>query len=228
MGGNRALTLQATASNILNIVNYAVDRHDRELADVRPGPVGPADAIGAAQFPVPILMKRLLLSSRSPAALFTRCAGSAQAQQPQAPRPVFRANTQLVSVDVIVRDDSGAVVRGLTAADFEVLEDGKPQEIRSFTFEEISDHAEGDRVGRTARRRAGADGQRQQAQDAGAGCEPPPAPRPLAEGAPAKPMTSEELAGRRLIVLLFDIASMQPEDVQRAVDSAQQVRRHER
>ena len=33
-------------------------------------------------------------------------------------------------------------------------------------------------------------------------------------------MTSEELAGRRLIVLLFDIASMQPEDVQRAVDSA--------
>ena len=33
-------------------------------------------------------------------------------------------------------------------------------------------------------------------------------------------MTSEALAGRRLIVLLFDIASMQPEDVQRAVDSA--------
>jgi VWFA-related protein len=33
-------------------------------------------------------------------------------------------------------------------------------------------------------------------------------------------MTAEALAGRRLIVLLFDIASMQPEDVQRAVDSA--------
>ena len=33
-------------------------------------------------------------------------------------------------------------------------------------------------------------------------------------------MTSEALAGRRLIVLLFDISSMQPEDVQRAVDSA--------
>ena len=40
-----------------------------------------------------------------------------------------------------------------------------------------------------------------------------------AEEAP-KPMTSEQLAGRRLIVLLFDIASMQPEDVQRAVDSS--------
>ena len=33
-------------------------------------------------------------------------------------------------------------------------------------------------------------------------------------------MTSDELAGRRLIVLLFDVSSMQPEDVQRAVDSA--------
>ena len=64
------------------------------------------------------------------------------AQAPQ-PRAVFRANTQLVSVDVIVRDGSGAVVRGLTAADFQVLEDGKPQEIRSFSFAEISDRPAG-------------------------------------------------------------------------------------
>ena len=34
-------------------------------------------------------------------------------------------------------------------------------------------------------------------------------------------MTSETLAGHRLITLLFDVSSMQPEDVQRAVDSAQ-------
>src|SRR6185503_20532504 len=34
------------------------------------------------------------------------------------------------------------------------------------------------------------------------------------------PMTSDALAGRRLIVLLFDVSSMEPEDVQRAVDSA--------
>jgi VWFA-related protein len=33
-------------------------------------------------------------------------------------------------------------------------------------------------------------------------------------------MTSEAFAGRRLIVLLFDVSSMAPEDVQRAVDSA--------
>ncbi len=43
---------------------------------------------------------------------------------------------------------------------------------------------------------------------------PPPLLRP-------EPMTSDMFAGRRLITLLFDVSSMQPEDVQRAVDSAQ-------
>jgi hypothetical protein len=45
----------------------------------------------------------------------------------------------VVSVDVIVRDKSGAVVRGLSAADFEIREDGKPQDISNFSFEEVSD-----------------------------------------------------------------------------------------
>ncbi len=69
-------------------------------------------------------------------------AAAPSAQQPPA-RPTFKGNTQVVSVDVIVRDGSGAVVKGLTAADFEVTEDGKPQAIRSFTFEEISEHPKG-------------------------------------------------------------------------------------
>ena len=40
------------------------------------------------------------------------------AQSPQTKKPVFRLNTQIVSVDVIVRDSSGSVVRGLKAEDF--------------------------------------------------------------------------------------------------------------
>jgi VWFA-related protein len=126
--------------------------------------------------------------------------------------PVFRGNTQVVSVDVIVRDATGGVVRGLTAADFEVTEDGKPQEIRSFTFEEISDKPTGatsiDLLA-GAEARLSDDARRPTAAAV-------PTPR---AGAP-EAMTSQALAGRRLIVLLFDISSMQPEDVQRAVDAA--------
>ena len=44
-------------------------------------------------------------------------------------------------VDVVVRDKTGAVVKGLRADDFELLEDGKPQHIQSFAFDEIAVNA---------------------------------------------------------------------------------------
>ena len=56
----------------------------------------------------------------------------------QTPRPVFRSDVNLVVVDVVVRDRTGAVVRGLTAADFEVREDDKPQQVTSFDVEEVA------------------------------------------------------------------------------------------
>src|SRR5687767_9526872 len=49
----------------------------------------------------------------------------------------------VVSVDVVVRDASGNVVRGLTANDFAVSEDGKPQKIDTFSFQEIAATAPG-------------------------------------------------------------------------------------
>ena len=51
------------------------------------------------------------------------------AQQPQ---PVFRAGVNFVRVDVIVNDNKGEPVTNLTQADFEVLEDGKPQTVEQF------------------------------------------------------------------------------------------------
>jgi VWFA-related protein len=45
----------------------------------------------------------------------------------------FRSRTDLVQLPVIVTDKDGRVVDGLTADDFEVLEDGRPQEITAFT-----------------------------------------------------------------------------------------------
>ena len=79
-------------------------------------------------------MRRILCCNRFS---LRSIAWSVGAQQDQS--PTFRTGTITVSVDVVVRDQSGAVVRGLTAADFTVLEDGKPQKIDTFTFQEITD-----------------------------------------------------------------------------------------
>ena len=136
---------------------------------------------------------------------------AATAQQPAQPRPpVFRSSRVLVSVDVVVRDRQGNIVKGLKAEDFEVREDGRPQEVQTFSFQEI---AEGDvKPIETTALLAGVE------ERVAAGT---PAPVAAAEAETAtKPLTSQDIAGRRLIVLLFDTSSMQPEDVQRAIDSA--------
>lgn len=56
------------------------------------------------------------------------------ASAPQDPqRPTFRTGTSLVRVDAYPARD-GKIIEGLTAADFDVLEDGVPQKIESFQF----------------------------------------------------------------------------------------------
>lgn len=57
--------------------------------------------------------------------------GSAQEQAPRAGTIV--QGVRAVLVDVVVRDRKGQPVRDLTAADFEVLEDGVTQKVGSFT-----------------------------------------------------------------------------------------------
>jgi VWFA-related protein len=56
----------------------------------------------------------------------------ADPQQPSGQQPTFRAGINFVRVDVIVSDGKGQPVTDLTLADFEVLEDGKPQKIEQF------------------------------------------------------------------------------------------------
>ena len=59
-------------------------------------------------------------------------------QEPVQPpaAPVFRDGVEFVSVDVFPRRD-GKFVEGLTAADFQVFEDGTPQKVESFEFVRI-------------------------------------------------------------------------------------------
>jgi hypothetical protein len=55
------------------------------------------------------------------------------AQDPQAPQPTFRARVDLIQVDVSVLGRDRHPVSGLTAADFTLMEDGRPRPIVSFT-----------------------------------------------------------------------------------------------
>jgi VWFA-related protein len=134
---------------------------------------------------------------------------SAGGQQTQT-APVFHSNVNLVLVDVVVRDRKGMPIPDLKVDDFQVLEDGRPQQILTFAYEEISGAA-----------------RPIESASALAGAATAVAARGTAAATPATapsdsptPLTSEDVAGHRLLTLLFDTSSMQPEDVHRAADSA--------
>jgi VWFA-related protein len=133
---------------------------------------------------------------------------------PETPRFESSAGVTIVSVDVVVRDSAGNIVRGLTAKDFVVSEDGRPQKIETFSFQEISESpatgAPGIQLldGLEDKVRAEA------ARAASATASPAAAPAAAADAA--------GLNNRRMLTIVFDVSSMQPEDVQRAVEDARE------
>ena len=58
--------------------------------------------------------------------------------QGQADLPQFRAGVELIQLDVAVLDDKRQPVRGLSQADFTVLENGVARPIRAFTPVELA------------------------------------------------------------------------------------------
>jgi VWFA-related protein len=140
-------------------------------------------------------------------------------QQPAPPStPVFKSSVNLVLVDVVVRDRSGAVVKDLKREDFELLEDGVRQQIVTFATEEISNNAAP--VSTTATLSAAAKAPSRASASGSGAAAPPAATDSSRSGSEPVPLTSEDVSGHRLITLLFDTSSMQPEDVQKAADSA--------
>lgn len=82
-------------------------------------------------------MRRLTMAGACVVAATVIAGG--QAPQPQ---PTFRSGVDVVQLDVSVLDRNRRPVRGLTAADFTVLESGRPQEIVAFTAIDIPDPVE--------------------------------------------------------------------------------------
>lgn len=80
-----------------------------------------------------MILSHVLQRAVLPVLLVGAAAAASFAQQPT-PAPIFidTVKVNIVNVDVFVRDKEGKPVVGLTPADFEIFEDGKPMEITNF------------------------------------------------------------------------------------------------
>ena len=85
-----------------------------------------------------LLMLAGVLASLALAAGFgVRVAAQAAQTPPSPPSVTFQTEVNYVDVDTIVTDQQGNFVTGLTKNDFDLLEDGKPQKIDTFSLVEI-------------------------------------------------------------------------------------------
>jgi len=128
----------------------------------------------------------------------SRAQDSSQSPNPQQPQYRVRVTSELVLVNVVVRDKKGNLVRDLKKEDFTLLEDGKRQAISTFDFENVDE-----------------------LKTAGAA-------EPTVSGAapdsgllrPNEQPASLNARDRRLMLLFFDFSGMQPEDIERSVGAA--------
>src|ERR1700689_209791 len=119
---------------------------------------------------------------------------------------VLRSSSDLVRIDVEVTDKSGKPIKGLTANQFTITDEGRPQAITSFSFADIE-----------AIETATAD-------------ESKPIVVAVDNDGPNSPSAdaiSDALRDRRLIVLFFDLTSMQTDDLIRAHDAADKFVKHQ-
>ncbi len=128
-----------------------------------------------------------------------------QTPEPTQPTTTLRVTSDLVLTNVVVRDrKTGLPVRGLTRDDFTVLEDGKPQQIESFDYEDVNEAA-ALRPPTVAQGASGSIGRTAIGTSINAG---------------VQPLTPKELSGHRLIVLFVDTTSLQPDDLERVQQAA--------
>jgi VWFA-related protein len=112
----------------------------------------------------------------------------------------IRTTSDVVRIDVEVTDKSGKPIKGLKAEQFTITDDGKPQKISSFAYSDIE--------------------KIETAGEVDAAPVVVPVDAPATSVGPAEAM-SEQTRDRRMMVLFFDLTSMQTDDIQRAHDAAE-------
>jgi len=142
-------------------------------------------------------------SSRILAVILELCLLTSTLLSQQESDYTFKVQTELVLVNVTVRDKNGNFVRDLKPQDFTILEDNKPQKVSSFDVEDVDAVATQDVVQATPL--------------PGAASQPQ---APTAAGTPAADSTTQ-FKDRRLIVLFFDLSAMEPDEIDRAITSAE-------
>src|SRR5437870_1030072 len=127
-----------------------------------------------------------------------------QSQAPQSPvekgasdgQFTLKTATEVVLVNVTVRDKNDNFVKDLKAQDFTILEDGKKQDIISTDFENTDSVVSAETPKLELLSNLGA--------------------AKTATTQPDTPLDVNQLKDRGLIVLFFDLSSMQPEEIERA------------
>jgi VWFA-related protein len=125
--------------------------------------------------------------------------------------PTFSVESAMVVVDVTVRDRKGNLVENLKREDFKVYEDNALQSIVTFSAEKVA-------IGPGATTQATIPS----STDTAAAPIPVPAPAPELVNLglnPSAPVKKEVLAGKRLMILFFDL-SMDSETLTRSLDGA--------
>ncbi|HEU5341905.1 VWA domain-containing protein [Edaphobacter sp.] len=145
-----------------------------------------------------VIARRILLTAL--AATLAGAPLAARAQQANSNGTfTLKVQSNIVLTNVVVRDKkTGELVKGLKASDFTILENGKPQKLATFDFQSVDEAAVLHENSTVTGKATVAD--------------------LLNQNFAAQPAA---LKDHRLIVMFFDLSSMQPEDVDRAVQAAQ-------
>jgi VWFA-related protein len=150
---------------------------------------------------------RRMIASLAVAALLAPAGSAQNPQQPAAPPPppqvsanqkgAIRSAVNLVEVDVAVTDRNGNLLKNLRQDQFSIAEDGKDQKISAFDYYDV-EKLEKAEAADTA-----------------------PMTIPIGSVAPPEEIR-QQVRDRRMVVLFFDLTSLQPNDLTRSTLAARQ------